>query len=111
MKFSTESNELSFFFSKSNSKKSKKWLKLKYSGKTPIGVVRRVKKREFEPTIDNHNKDFVNNWYKKTATILIRLCKRCRNILQHNYTGLTTEIQDTENELKQILEKEVYQEF
>ena len=104
MKFSAESNELSFFFSKSNSKKPKKWLKLKYSGKTPIRVVRRVKKRELEP-------DFVNNWYKKTATILIRLRKRCRNILQHNYTGLTTEIQDTENELKQILEKEVYQEF
>ena len=45
VKFSAKFNELSLFFKKQQ-EVAEKWLKLNYSGKTPIGVIRTLRVNE-----------------------------------------------------------------
>lgn len=56
---------------------------------------------ELKPTSVNHDEDFLNNWYKKlqySLAFVKDVVTFCNTII----TNLTTEIQKTENELKNL---------
>ena len=68
-------------------------------------------KLELEPTVGNHDEDFVNIWYRKPQRYSLDFVKVVVTFCNTTITSLATEIQNTENERQQILEKDVYQEI
>lgn len=64
---------------------------------------------ELKPTTVNHDEDFLNNWYKKLQQYSLAFVKDVATFCNTTITNLTIEIQKTENELQQILEKDAYQ--
>ena len=68
-------------------------------------------KLELERTIGNHDEDFLNNWYKKPQQYSLHFVKDVATFCNTTITCLTNEIQNTENKLQHILEKDTYQEI
>ena len=68
-------------------------------------------KLELEPTICNHDDDFLNNWYKNLQQYSLDFVKDVATFCDTTITCLASEIQNTENELQHILEKDIYQDI
>ena len=82
VKFSAEFNGLNLFFYKQQ-EVVKKWLKLKWSGKTPIGVVRRLRVKRKMVKVLTVGLDFLVQYiYRSSISVFYRVC-----FLSHNIYG------------------------
>ena len=59
----------------------------------------------------NEKNEKINKWYKKLEQYSLDFVKDVATFCNTTITSLTTEIQNTQNVLQQILEKDAYQEF
>ena len=65
-------------------------------------------KLDLQPTIRNHDGKFLTCWYSKLQTFSKEFMEDIANFCKTTISKLANEIIETENELKQFLEKETY---
>ena len=68
-------------------------------------------KLELEPTIGNHDEEFLNNWYNKLQKYSLDFMNDIVVFCNQTNANLANEIKSTENELQQLLEKDTFQEI
>ena len=68
-------------------------------------------KLDLQPTIGNHDEEFLTRWYGKLQTFSKEFMKDIVNFCKTTISKLANEIKETKNELKQFLEKETYEEI
>ena len=67
-------------------------------------------KLELEPTIGNHNEEFLSCWYNKLQSFSKEFMKNIISFYVKTSSALTDDINKTENELTTLLEKKTYEE-
>ena len=67
-------------------------------------------KLELEPTIANHDEEFLSCWYNKLQSFSKEFMKDIISFCIKTSSALTDDINKTENELTNLLEKKTYEE-
>ena len=66
-------------------------------------------KLELEPTIGNHDQEFLDTWYSNLQEFSLSLMKRIVKLCDKTISETAEHINSTENALKQNMEKEEFQ--
>ena len=66
-------------------------------------------KLELEPTIDNHNQEFLDTWYSNLREFTLTLMKGIVKFCDKTISETAARINSTENTLEQNMEKEEFQ--